>query len=746
MVMLIKKIFSFFFISISLVFISSFLFVTPAKAQTNCSSENSNEPSSLRPYPGDPCNKEVSGALLCGNDLILTDQITVSPPAGFAGCQKNEGDPQTTKDDTFNCQFETPRGFSLAVDASPAELPIAGNTENKDLTDAEKVNEYVSWYLNGVINRTEDWPLTDKSAGDRSKIIDFSGPIRKLLPSTVQNQARTDQVAAAQGPDQTRHNQLVYCTYGFDSIVPDWTQFPGPCDLGAVGNALSWLTGTKKELRLSDWSGKEPPKEEDYANFNDYYKTFREWRGSTCLTVKIPEKISVLGAEIPIPVIGGKEFFFCFDNPTQKNYWADLYPFIPFTSTEDKTGQLTISQPVPTSTEVEVVNPLFNNVKASVLYFPHLEEDKGLAELLQTTYKAKGLEETQGSYVASVTKAGCKVLQLRTNEGDSLKGTEASGNFSYTAKFNCTFARTATSSACTKSVTFASQVKTQTPLVDEIWQKLVSGSASVVRRMFPKLGTGGLGEVIDYPTSTKANYSASGTGAKVANAEAEIYIPHLGGVSEYFLKGIQTMLRPKGFGDPITFGPTDEKATSCKGNAFAQLGPPSETTSKAKVFFDSYIKSRLTTEVVSAYAQAEVETGVPCEVLAGVHFMEGGNNPNQNLQNGGPLTGTLAASAIQAGHEIAAKVGGKIDSWESLIAAVARYNGEGNNNCGLSQYKGPCPPPWDTDNPYALAWIDAKHADMYLIYCWDFTKCPEPQLFIRPGALAVATEFYLSKK
>ena len=560
MMMLIKKTFSFFFVLISLIIVFSFFFVAPVKAQTNCSSENSNEPSSLRPYPGDPCNKEPSGALLCGNDLIVTDQITVSPPAGFAGCQKNEGDPKTTKDDTFNCQFETGRGFTLAVDTSKAELPIAGNTENKDLTDVEKVNEYVSWYLNGVINRTENWPLTDKSEADRSKIIDFSGPIRKLLPLAIQNQARTQQVEVAQGSDQTRHNQLVYCTYGFDSIVPDWTQFPGPCDLGAVGNALAWLTGTKKELRLSDWSGKEPPKEEDYPNFNEYYKAFREWRGSTCLTVKIPERIPLLN--IDIPIIGGKEFFFCFDNPTQRNYWADLYPFIPFTSTEDRTGKLTISQPIPTSTEVEVLNPLFKNVKASILYFPHLEEDKGLAELLQTTYKAKDLQEEFSSMVASVAKGNCKFLQLRTNQGDSLKGTEASGDFSYTAKFNCTFARSATSSACSKSVTFASQVKTQTPLVDEIWQKLVAGSASVVRRMFPKLGTGGLGEVIDYPTSTKANYSASG--AKVANAEAEIYIPHLGGVSEYFLKGIQTLLRPKGFGEPITLGSTT--STSGKTN------------------------------------------------------------------------------------------------------------------------------------------------------------------------------------
>ncbi len=210
--MLIKKTFFLFFFSIFLTIIFGFSFASKVKGQ-ECSPENSDEPSSLRPYPGDPCYKKVSGALLCGNDLIVTDQITATPPEGFAGCQKNEGDPRTTKDDTFNCQIETGRrGFSLAVDASEAELPIAGNTEDKDLTDVDKVNEYVSWYLNGVIDRTENWPLTDKSEEDRSKIINFSGPIRKLLPLEIQNEARSEQVMAAQGESQERHNQLVYCT------------------------------------------------------------------------------------------------------------------------------------------------------------------------------------------------------------------------------------------------------------------------------------------------------------------------------------------------------------------------------------------------------------------------------------------------------------------------------------------------------------------------------------------------------
>lgn len=760
---------NFFFLILGTLILFSFIFVLPLKAQEySCSPERLkllfDDPNSLRPYPGDPCYKELTGSYMCGNDIIINDQIIGYAPPGFFGCQKNEGDPSTTRDDSYTCSFNQPRSFSVKVDTSEADLPIAGNTENKDLSDVEKVNEYLSWYLNGVINNAEVWPLSDQKEEDRSKIIDFSGPVRKLLPLRIQNDARAEQVEKSQGSGKERHDQIVYCTYGFESILPDWTQFPGPCDVGPVGNALTFLTGTKKRISLSDWSkaGKSPaPQEENYPNFSEYYKAYREWRGDTCLSVRVPKTIPL--TNIPIPIIGGTQFYFCFDNPTQKNFWGDLYASIPLTSTEDRKGQLTVSSPQASLSEVKVLNPQFNNVTPAVLYFPYLEQSMDLAEMLQTTYKAKDLEGEQGPYVASVTKPSCKVLQIRTNEGDSLKGTTAGGDFSYTAQFDCTFSATATNSACTKKATFLSKVNVQSPLVTEIWEKLVTGSDSVVRRMFPKLGVSSLGQLIDYPTSTKVTYS--GSGAQVSPNTAEAYIPHIGGVSEYFLKGIQTMLRPKGFGDEIAFGPSNQEMTSCKGNAFAQLGPPSETTAKAKTYFDSYIKSRLTDEVVSAYAQAEAETGVPCEVLAGVHFMEGGNDPNKSLQNGGPLSGTLIESAIQAGHEIKAKVGGNLDSWESLFMAVARYNGEGNNNCGVEGYSGPCPPPWDIDNPYALSWIDAAHENMLLIYCWDFTQCrdcpicytqPQSQSckdcpiryrpFERPGALTVATEFYNSKK
>ncbi|KKT67480.1 MAG: hypothetical protein UX25_C0022G0002 [Candidatus Woesebacteria bacterium GW2011_GWC2_45_9] len=76
-------------------------------------------------------------------------------------------------------------GKSVAVDLSDAELPILGNTEDvpnsqnadEGLDDAEKTNEYVSWYLNGVIGRAESGEDVDLN-----KAVNFSGPLKKLLP------------------------------------------------------------------------------------------------------------------------------------------------------------------------------------------------------------------------------------------------------------------------------------------------------------------------------------------------------------------------------------------------------------------------------------------------------------------------------------------------------------------------------------------------------------------------------------
>ena len=246
------------------------------------------------------------------------------------------------------------------------------------------------------------------------------------------------------------------------------------------------------------------------------------------------------------------------------------------------------------------------------------------------------------------------------------------------------------------------------------------------------------------------------------------------------------------------FTPPDLPPGVCNGEAFAKLGPPSETTQVARNVFESTILPNLTEEVVSAYAEAEKQTGVPCEVLAGIHFVEGGNNPNRSLVSGrylgtpepdagGQIFNSLVETAIYAANHLKGKVGGSINNINTLITALSRYNGGGNSNCLQSYacsyassatsvscpvdaccdlacretcasqnsktiydyvYSYPPPPFCPTsiegfDDIYPVNWYDQDHQEMYLLFCLDRTMCT-PQIYQRPGALTVAVEYYLS--
>jgi hypothetical protein len=252
---------------------------------------------------------------------------------------------------------------------------------------------------------------------------------------------------------------------------------------------------------------------------------------------------------------------------------------------------------------------------------------------------------------------------------------------------------------------------------------------------------------------------------------------------------------------------SETSSSVCTGEAFAKLeANPKMPSPKAQGAWAN-IKDKLTPDVVTAYTEAEKQTGVPCEVLAGIHFEEGGNSPDQDLQSGAPLNGrSLTSSAIQAAEELKQKVGGTIDSLDTLIKAMSRYNGGGNSNCqsgnssncsatsngkcgstvacGLLSatatpeeikkactcgangpdagscraqctggfpfqfsYKfcsGPVNPGYD--DPYVTNWwISPEHDNMYLLYMYDCTATA-PQIHARPGSLTVAIMYYLSHK
>lgn len=133
----------------------------PAKIPTRgkkCPSGDSLGFAPLRPDPGEPCEEfvPVDTAFACGSSITPLKQESFSPYGD--GCDKNT-------DGTVTCYKA--ENFDISLDLSKANLGILGNTQDQNLTNEQKVNEYLSWYLSGV---------TDK------KLVDFAGPIRKLIP------------------------------------------------------------------------------------------------------------------------------------------------------------------------------------------------------------------------------------------------------------------------------------------------------------------------------------------------------------------------------------------------------------------------------------------------------------------------------------------------------------------------------------------------------------------------------------
>ncbi len=200
----------------------------------------------------------------------------------------------------------------------------------------------------------------------------------------------------------------------------------------------------------------------------------------------------------------------------------------------------------------------------------------------------------------------------------------------------------------------------------------------------------------------------------------------------------------------------------CDGQLFTKLletGKYQTSSSKGEEYFTSYVKGNLTPELMNTYAAAEKETGVPCEILAGIHFVEAANNPEGSLVSGrrigtpepdagGRVFSSLLETAKYAGEHLKGKVGGNIDDVETAITALSRYNGGGNSNCQLGYpypipYGG-CPRAFEgEDDPYPTSFIDSKHDSMYLLYCADHTACA-PQIFERPGSFTIALNVYNS--
>ena len=98
--------------------------------------------------------------------------------------------------------------FDVTVDLSHANLGVLSNTQDTTLTDAQKVNEYLSWYLTGTPQIGDQLPIDSNNPAAISRVVNYSGPLRKLLPFDL---ATTLKNVVIESRQQDVHNTIVGC-------------------------------------------------------------------------------------------------------------------------------------------------------------------------------------------------------------------------------------------------------------------------------------------------------------------------------------------------------------------------------------------------------------------------------------------------------------------------------------------------------------------------------------------------------
>jgi hypothetical protein len=306
---LMKKVFSVFL----LFFYSLTTFVPPAFAQTPtlgyftrptwptpfnypCHQTTGTDPEfhPLRPYPGNPCDPLIPRkdpwasedpkfrflTPKCGKSLNVEGNVTKQDvvdicnlanlpnplPADLDSLldRNYDGSPDGNNESPYyicppNGTYCTPNQiyflkritWNVNVDLSSAQLPIMGNTE-LTMADSAKTNNYLNWYLNGTIYQSEQLPLNNYKPNDRTRIVNSSGPLNKLLPKDIRDGIKS---AIANGAEDegygfVYHNYLVACQKNVD----DEYVFRFLRDLlkAEVGGLIDWLR-VVRTLTIGGW-------------------------------------------------------------------------------------------------------------------------------------------------------------------------------------------------------------------------------------------------------------------------------------------------------------------------------------------------------------------------------------------------------------------------------------------------------------------------------------------------------------
>ncbi len=309
---------------------------------------------SLRPYQASPCG-DAPKAYFCNNDYTILEPINQkwdpnwcwygSVGGGPSGAGTGPGGGGNSGGDSYFCEMKPNAvvsgvdnrqidvyiiggsdGRDYAISLNKVKYPIVGNTQNvinsqsanDEFASEQKLNQYVNWYLQGVVEKAE---YGDRLPGD---VETLAGPVKKLLPIDYLNYRRLGVLHDAgvhphppltlnpfeyQGSlgvydpttgnllvDETlNHNQIAVCTSGgfaypcykgdgseaksFTRLMGWWERkgsLPWENYNNSAGNRFrAWND-------FSHWSAATPPFPWLFNSEIHYIKAYREWRGETC--------------------------------------------------------------------------------------------------------------------------------------------------------------------------------------------------------------------------------------------------------------------------------------------------------------------------------------------------------------------------------------------------------------------------------------------------------------------------------
>lgn len=185
-------------------------------------------------------------------------------------------------------------------------------------------------------------------------------------------------------------------------------------------------------------------------------------------------------------------------------------------------------------------------------------------------------------------------------------------------------------------------------------------------------------------------------------------------------------------------------------------------------------------QVLPAAVYGAQQSGVACEILVGIHYMEASWWDDGSFIDGGPISrvypvetaglcsayngiwiegsgckiDTLQDVAYYAANVIKDKMAYHLGygwrppaNFQEMVGAMSKYNGGGNHNCNNFvpvAYSGPCPAPWyGDDDAYVMTHFDTPHQTMFIFYCHDGVHCAPPYANTRGGTATAAKEYHL---